>query len=124
MTYQRFSGARVSVVASVIVATLLPRQQADRVLEDAVEHRDVQADGEADGKDQDGQVARLLGCRPADLPQFGPRFVDEAANATHVGCSSLSSLLATVLAVPPPRAEAAVLKAIRPRICGRGDRTR
>ena len=57
MTYQRFS-VRVSVVDSVIISPALarPRQQADRVLEERVEHGDVQPDDEADREDQQWYV--------------------------------------------------------------------
>src|SRR2546423_2901715 len=91
MTYQRLSGALVSVVCwSVIIDVLLAREERDSGLEDGVEHGDVKARGEAHHEDEDRQVARLLGRWPGVLLQFGPRFLDEAANATHVCCSSLS----------------------------------
>src|ERR671917_1930723 len=90
MTYQRFSVALVSVVDSVITSSALARlsQQADRALEDRVEHGDVEPHDEADREDQHRQVARLLPGRPGDLLQLGPRLVDEASDATHVCCSS------------------------------------
>src|SRR2546428_13147906 len=91
MTYQRLSGALVSVVCcSVIIDVLLAREERDSALEDGVEHGDVEANGQAHHEDEHRQVARLLGRRPGDLLQFGPRFVDEAANTTHCGCSSVS----------------------------------
>src|SRR4029450_5426173 len=59
-------------------------QDPDEALEDDVEDRDVEAHDEADGEDEDRQVANLLARRPGDLLQFGPRFGDEASKATHV----------------------------------------
>ena len=41
------------------------------------------ADGEAHDEDEHGEIAHLLACRPGHLLQFGPRFVQEAAESTH-----------------------------------------
>src|SRR5919112_4869300 len=108
MTYQRFSGARASAVDSVVIIrpALGPlRQQADRALEDRVQHGDVEPDDKADREDEHGQVAGLLPRRPGDLLQLRPRFVDEASNASHLSC--LPSACSTTRS-HPPKAEAAV----------------
>src|SRR4029450_9053572 len=60
-------------------------QDPDEALEDDVEDGDVEAHDEADGEDEDRQVANLLARRPGDLLPFGPRFGDEASKPTHVG---------------------------------------
>ena len=88
-----------------------PVEEADDALEEAVPEEDVQADREADREYEHGQVAGLLDRRPGDLLQLGDRFGDEAADTGH----DVSSL-ASVTTLVSPRAEAAALEAIRPRI--------
>src|SRR5689334_10778851 len=83
MTYQRFSGARVSVVTSVIIDPL-PDQERDDVLEERVQDRDVDAHDEADREDQDRQVADLFARRPRDLAELGPDLVEVASDSGHV----------------------------------------
>ena len=106
MTYQRFSGVRVSMVISVIVATPTARDDADEPAEDRVQDRDVQPDDEADGEDQHGQVADLLARRPGDLAEFGPDFIEIAAEAGHVGAffSRLRRKVAGAIGLEPTTA--------------------
>src|SRR5688500_11904256 len=82
MTYQRFSGVRVSVpVISVIASD--PLDHADEATEDRVEHGDVHAHHEADREDEHGQVAHLVARRPRDLLQLGPDLIEVSADASH-----------------------------------------
>src|SRR5579859_1484771 len=83
MTYQCFWGGASWIVCCSISTTL--GEELEGAGEQGVDAEDEDADEGADDEDENGEVPRLLRRRPGHLLQFGPRFVDEAADAVHDG---------------------------------------